>query len=466
MAIFTKLKGHVFPTTLLDAAAKFEQKAWGVAVLKDGDLVPLTASVTKAEEAISTAEFAPIQEQYKDIHLLLTMDGGTNTILEEDLQPFQLLTKNKQVLLVGALDGEFPQYALAGSSRTNHANMVEKFLRPKLERLFKKSGEGMASLMEEVRGEDFKADVENACYPGGTVVLLANDGSEPVIITKNANAKRFPFGFLTNTFGLKEDTFPPKAEGGLSKLAQLRAARAAATPAPTGPSKEDIKAEPTPAGEPKSMPDAVAQTESDKKEDFVWVVPKEGTSAKNKGKWYYKVCSFLQIPIPEGAKEKNTPLKVPLAYFKATIHNSSTIVAAPQHYVPLAPPEAEPGKVGDLGEKIKEAAAKDTSSKHIPLEVIPVLSNTTKEWLRKGLTLQPKMSAESIQALEKKHANFFEISHKWNEICEWPFANFVALAEDKAAVALLCWTLAAKLRNIEPALSKTVKTLLEERRAM
>lgn len=445
-------KGHTFPLALLESAAKLKPTQWGVSVLMKGELKAL-----KETSELDVKELDGIQQQYKDANFIFTLSKSDKPISEEEQQPFTVLsieTGASKVLkpaIVACVNGEFPTYKADGNT---HANVAKEFLSAKLTRMYEKSGKDMGKLVKALEDEEFRELVEMACKPDGTIALLLSNG-QCIFYNANAAAKKTPFGFTTDLFGLKEESLLPKGKAsGLSSLSD------AATPIETP--KEEPQPEELPATEQhpegdkddkKTIVDANAQLDE---EHYIWVKPKANSGAKAKDQWYYKVCNHLGIKKDTVAMVKNLPaMRVTKEFYRNQLHASSDVVAPPKD--PSKYQEFGPADSTAIGDKLKEEQSR--------VETMPRASDQTLKFIKEQLKLQPGTSNEVLQGLEKKYPSYFQVGHSWDEVKNWPFTNYLELAKDPTAVALLAWTLASKVRNIEPRLAASIRETLEQKPA-
>lgn len=443
-------KGHTFPLALLESAAKLKPTQWGVSVLMKGELKAIRES-----SDLDAKELDGIQQQYKDANFIFTLTKSDKPISEEESQPFTVLsieTGASKVLkpaIVACVNGEFPTYKGEGNT---HANVAREFLSAKLTRMFEKSGKDMAKLMKALEDEDFRELVEAVCKPDGTIALLASNG-QCVYYNVNTNAKKTPFGFTTDLFGLKEESLLPKGKAsGLSALSD------AATPIETPkeePKPEDLPAtEQHPEGdqEKKTIVDANAQMGNS--DTHIWIRPKKDSGAKAVDQFYYKVCQHLGIKKDTVNMVKTRPAMFVSREFFKTIHQAAEVVAPPKSSQYQAFGTEDSTAIGD---KLREQQAL--------VETMPRAGDATLKFIKEQLKLQPGARDEVLQGLEKKYPSYFQVGHSWDEVKTWPFANYLELGKDPMALALLAWTLSSKVRNIEPRLAASIRETLEQKPA-
>lgn len=451
-------KGHTFPLALLESAAKFAPTQWGVAVLMKGELKSVRESTTLDVKELNGFQTQP---QYKGENFLFVMSKSDKPISEGEQQPFDVLAietgpdKKLKPAIVACISGEFPTYKADGNT---HANVAKEFLSTKLTRMYEKNGKDMAKLMKALEDEEFRELVESVCRPDGTIALLASNG-QCIFYNANPKAVKAPFGFTTDLFGLKEEALLPKTKAsGLSALGDEQPDKVEA-PQP----KPDKVVEAAPAEAPKegedkkTIVDANAQLKGGV--TTLWVKPKKDSGSKAIDNWYYKVFSHKGLKIDNRVElVKNRPAMEVTAEFFKTIHQSSEVVSPPYPkdkllpYQPFGPPDSTA-----IGDKLKEAQS--------VVETMPRASEGTLKFLKEQLKLQPGAADEVLQGLEKKYPSYFQLGHAWDEVKTWPFANYLELAKDPTAIALLAWTLSSKVRNIEPRLAASIRETLEQKPA-
>lgn len=455
MPILIANKGHTFPRTLLDAAASFGPTQWGVAVLMK-DKLTLVQETAK----LDANELDGYNKAYSKENFLLVLNKGKKDIPEEEQQPFTVLTleSSKDVPMLSAVvSGTYANY-------DGEAKFVEEFLKPKLERVFAKSGKDMAKFMKALEDEDFRELVEQVIRPNGTVALMASNG-QVVFYNVNKDAVTTPFGFTTDLFGLKVESFNSAAvQKQDAKKSGLQALSDSGTPIEpdkkeTPEVKPDVK-EAVKEPDKKSMPDAVAQITAG--EDFLWVRPKKDSGLSAVNKWYDKVCAHLGVQKTVEMVKAKPAMRVMRTFYAKQLHVSSDVVAPPPTKDAAGYQPFETVSDTALGEKIKKAQEAFEAST-TKLEVMPKASEETIKFLREIIKLHSGVSDEVLQGLEKKHPNYFEVGHKWDDVSKWPFSNYLDLAEDKLAVSLLAWTLAGKLRQVERKLASQFKEVIASR---
>jgi hypothetical protein len=463
MAILIKKAEKSYPAELLRGVAAIDQKWWGIAVLqKGGTLFHLEGVVGQDDtEPLTFEEFSETLKPFVKTAMLTAI--GTTPIEDSDLQPFSLLGTVENSTLLAMIDGPFDKWKMVGKS--NHRQFVDAFLRPKMERLFKKCGEDLPKFLNELRDEDFDLQMQEQCEPGGTIALLAKTG-EPFYFTKNPEAKKHDWGFSTSLLGMTAESKPE--EKPLSKIAQMKAALMAKG---TGPQPEVKPAEkpvetpavgdPKPSEEPgkKTQVDAIAQLEANKLTDAdkTWVRPKADMKPNKVRDMYSRLVQHAGIKPFTGDMKTWPPVQVTKNFYNVN-HTKLVQVAAPgaeQKYQPFQQEEPKTA-IGDALKKAQEATkpAEKEKPKSV-LMTIPVLSpESLKRLTEIKKTLQPAITDEELQKLEKKHSNFFNLGYSYEELEKMPFTNLEMICEDPKAGAVLAWTLLNKARELTRVLGK------------
>lgn len=124
-----------------------------------------------------------------------------------EIQPWVILkdSKNKPLLVVSC-EGDFPKYAKEGQSE--FFSLINDYLGPKIEGLYKLLGNDMKKLTEYLRGKDFAADLEQVTGHRGVFEFMPLEG-EPFVQLINAEATQpiggqFDWGRASNIYGYTE----------------------------------------------------------------------------------------------------------------------------------------------------------------------------------------------------------------------------------------------------------------------
>lgn len=202
-----KNKGSLIPNGYLKQVEATYDKAFGLAMLWDKEIVSITtddnlkASVFDVFDSQIQAE-----DEYKDIpQLFYFAANDTAKFQPEDLQPFTLLTDGDKKLLVAFLEGDFPDYDHA-SAHIKEFYAVNEYLKPKIESLYELVGRDISKLLGQLKSGPNNHDILKAsCNLGGraSVILFASNG-EIVRIDSNKDFGSYPWGWTTNTLGFKD----------------------------------------------------------------------------------------------------------------------------------------------------------------------------------------------------------------------------------------------------------------------
>lgn len=376
--ILVKNEGFVVPTTLNEAALSNNTSAHGVAYVdpKDG----LTGEGKPGVPLLS--ELEENQTAGKGVTVVYHLCESVGEVKEEDLQPYALVMDGDTPICVGCLAGDF-EVDNDGQFSSSYV-FVEQYLRPTLEAMWAASEKHVPKFVGKLNSKLFRANLEGQCTPNkSTIVLLLSTG-EALIFSKSDASLSGDWGFTSDRYNIKEDSFPVKevpksAVQGVTRrigAASRNTADAGQGPSETVKPVEPIKAEPgVPYGTPpvKTEPNAPAteqrkigaasainkgpttsdltgKTSTTSTAELVWVVPPKDMGHKKLKDWYYKNNATV---VPENLKER-PPIR--MLKEKAVKMSSVQIVDGPK--------EGTYKAFSDLPKK-------DIETHHIPQAEVP-----------------------------------------------------------------------------------------------
>jgi hypothetical protein len=343
---------------------------------------------------------------------------GNGQFTEDSKQPFNILEKDKKISLVAFADGEFNAFSQTDSAHSNEYHLVTNLLIPEAKQLYRLVGEDIAKFMLEIADPAKQQLFLNASVPRGTITLLAANGAV-FSFEKNERKGKFPWGWVSDTYGYAEKEFPAKDE----KQSTVSAMKAKLLGKPVA------KPEPSlivPAKDT-SVPTVLQQ----KTEETAQLgSPPRDIHSKGALKKWYRHNALNGILPTNWSERPEVPLKSKIKTFK------DIPIVADTKPVDSKPKDVEPKHI-PVADKPKENPQEHK---------IPIISvGAKKDIIDKFLKTVDTNSAEildpkNIQSLENRLPTFCEqVGLKGlEETFRWSFKSLVELGEiSKEALATL-----------------------------
>lgn len=425
--------GHMLPNAYAEKLLKANPSAVGYA-FRDGD--DKFVSVESGGGLFDVKQIEEINDAFKDNEMFMMFMNYPEKFKEEDLQPFTLLKNDKgSPVLVGFATGKFNNFIPSGSDHSNEYFMFNRWLIPKLNRIYEDKGKDIAKMMAELNDPIVKQDFDNICTAGGSLILLAGNGQMHTTLNEE-NRRKFVWGETTDHLGYSESTGldgPDQVATPIEKktpsfLAKKKAKEAEAAPPIIAP-------EPLPA----PAKTASAAYPQDTGTEYIPVKVPEAIWNSNKA-----IKKFLQNALghlpknwsdfktAEWRKKKELPYKAPVEK-PAVIKDLKDLknVTEVKHIAstePIKQPEQKQSFLAPImPAKIKEAVASDFG-KVLDKNSLTIPLNPTK-----------------IQEEEDKFESFWEgsgisrdVTDRWDDqtICDlclkYPMAAFILLKNYRA----------------------------------
>lgn len=145
-----------------------------------------------------------IQAMFKDKDVMFSFGQYPNGFEEHDIQPFPIITGAKdQPLVIGFSDGDFSNYADPKSAHSPDCFAFEKFFGPLINKIYKKEGESLAKLFDELSDPITEQMILNSFKGRGHVILHFLTGK--ILRFSNENVEEMPWGWGTNLHSYKFD---------------------------------------------------------------------------------------------------------------------------------------------------------------------------------------------------------------------------------------------------------------------
>lgn len=229
-----------------------------------------------------------IQETYQDYGVIFNLMNLTDKNKEDDVQPFVILGDEQNPVLVGFAEGDFFNFIASGSDHANEYFLFNKFLIPKIRKLYDSLNGELSFLLKELNDPVTKQDMVNTCGPNGTIVLLANTG-ETLMFDNNALKREYEWGVVSKHYGYEEATKTSKV---MEFLKKKKAEAKVPIIADTKPIEQPIVKKDTPAIV-ETKPDTAVRPDSGTE----WVEFKPGPEiSKKKLKKLYRRYNLGTLP--------------------------------------------------------------------------------------------------------------------------------------------------------------------------
>lgn len=255
-AIGRTKSGESFPETLLAKLVAENKSGFGFAI-KQGDKLEVEKFPRLEEKdklLTSGSLLINIMENTKKFPVMFTFHDIQSAEYDEDeIQPYTVLKDSKnQPLLCVCVEGDFPNFANNEEGFSEAYCLVNEWLGPKIEGMYKLLGNSPQKLVEYLRTEQFASDFNQVIGHRGCLAFMPVHGDQ-FILEKNEIGLEGSWGSVSNAYGYTESAVaaataepapatapaPVPAERKRSKYADAPTAPAAA-PKPTAtPPKAD-----------------------------------------------------------------------------------------------------------------------------------------------------------------------------------------------------------------------------------
>lgn len=156
------------------------------------------------DRAPTFEEVDKVQKMFQEKDVLFHFGQYPNGFEEHDLQPFPIITGAKDLpMVIGFSDGDFSNYADPKSSHSPDCFAFEKFFSPLIQKIFKKEGESLAKLFEELSDPLTEQMILNSFKGRGNIILQFLTGK--ILRFSSEKIKDLPWGWGTNLYSYKFD---------------------------------------------------------------------------------------------------------------------------------------------------------------------------------------------------------------------------------------------------------------------
>jgi len=194
--------GHTIPDDLLKVLLTENRSAFGFVIRKDGVL-----DVERFGKEIPMEDIDKDFSNCKDIlkntsafDRMFCFGQFPENFEDVEIQPFMVLhNSKKQPLFAVAIEGDFPGRNIDDET-SEFFGVMEEYLGPKIEDLYKLLGNDPKKLTEAMRSDTFAKDLSNLYSHRGVIAILPFEG-DPIIHGKNELGGTFDWGSSSNVYG-------------------------------------------------------------------------------------------------------------------------------------------------------------------------------------------------------------------------------------------------------------------------
>lgn len=377
--IVIKKSGELIHANYLGRVVKEYSTYMGTALIHDGKLLIDRRIGKPTVEAVME-----LQTELQASQIVFCF-GENKTLLEEDMMPYEIKLDDTNAIAL-FLEGNFQGYSVKDSSHVNEFHCKEDFLSKKLPKMYKTANAGMAGLLEELKDPLTQQELANCWTDRGFMTLLGVDVPAITVFNKGHIYRAdYNWGTTSQSLGYVEKTEAKgtilEAPKEMSALERLKAKIA-------GKPIEEAKAPAALPPEKKTETSVVHNTVLP--EDLEWVgpAPNHLTNAQ-KSDWWKAEVGYVPDAYKKSIKvqrKKGTKEGV-LKALKTAVAGTGPQpeLVQKQQTIEDAGSRLTNEEIKALPDK-KEAPehVKDTSSKHVSMENMPVLSPRQKIVLKTG----------------------------------------------------------------------------------
>lgn len=341
----------------------------------DADNVPPTV-----EEVLAT------DKDMKDVVMVYRF-ANTEGLNETDVQPYTVLVdKEDNPTVLMFLSGDFNSYAEPASTYSEEYMASNKYIIPKLKKIFANVGQDLDKFYGELNDPMTKTELTN-CITGSGAITLLVQGHTLMTFDKQSGGSQFPWGWVSDPYGYTET--PPKAAAPEPKpvkqavKSMFGQRKGLSKPiASTEPVTQPKPATAVPA--PPAQPDNKEGPKEPSETEHKLVEPPPGVHGDAKRRWFNDNCLF-----------------VPNNWYKAGVKAPYDPVKAAKNAKRTEPVR----DLKDLKEKIEEKASKPFTPDPNRIKKVQGFITTLDA---NGFT--NSVDVKQLQAVEAKHPTFFELT--------------------------------------------------------
>ena len=256
------------------------------------------------------------------------------------------------------VEGDFSSFTQTQATQTDEYFAANKFIIPFIKKQYAAVGQDMTKLMAELNDPINKQSLANSSVSSG-VITLVTQGHAPLSFEKGNGGSAFPWGWVSKTYGYKEQApaaaaAAPAKSGLISKAKNALSIRGAkqpdtpvitAPPAPAAPKKDDELPPPGnkegPVSGPKTDIEAAHQELAEGEHEMI--TPPKELKGKNLKGWYERNCTFVP---PNFYEHPAAPKKKVIKAFSeipkpkdGEVKYTHTDTRQPAEILPIVPPD-------------------------------------------------------------------------------------------------------------------------------
>ena len=423
--VIYKKKGELIPEQLLELLFKGKPTIVDCVMVDNGEL-----RFAHPDNVGTREELKELQEVFKDYPGMFYFGYGSE-YLTDDRQPSVLVRNSKdQPVLAVCMQGDFSPYHDEKSAHSDEFHALNKYFRPKLQKIFSLCKEDVAPFLDELRDTVMVEELSTKTFLGeGSIEVLAITG-EVFAFANDSKRKEFKWGFTTDTLGHSESEYPvpEKPKGGLAQSLGL--------PGFTPKKTEAPKAKPEPETKQVIKPPI---TPAKVEEELVFPPAEIQAGSKNQKRvWYNQMFGFCP------GNYKNSP-----GVLRSRLKQKGPIKALSD--IPRNVPGPDPNL----------PANRDAQEKIVDIPIIPdvkkkqIVENFLEsKTISKLLADQTPFDPKVILEMEGKYPTFCEsLGLKLTDTFKWSLASKRELCRrwpDEAGVLIQDLTRALLMADVKP----------------
>lgn len=196
--------GYQLPAALMAKLVSENPTCFGMAVRTKKAL-----DVETFAKADMPAEFLSflkeIDQNTKDHWRMYVFQNHSGEFDETETQPITIIrdSKSKESMLVVATEGDYPKYTINGEGWSESFALIDGWLGPKIEDVYKLAGGSQQKLTEYLQNEQFRKDFSDQMEHRGAIGVMPLVGL-PFMVEKNELGIQSEWGQCSNVYGYTE----------------------------------------------------------------------------------------------------------------------------------------------------------------------------------------------------------------------------------------------------------------------
>lgn len=237
MSIVTVKPNETVPDALLIKLFSENRSAYGL-VVREGTVINIEKFDEQDSVEEEVTEMRDIFNRTKSHYRQICLSALPEKFDKSEIQPWVILKDSKdQPILLVSCEGDFSKHTKEGQSE--FFTLVNDYLGPKIEGLYKMVGNDPKKLMDYLRSKEFATDLEQVYGHRGVFEFMPAEG-EPFAHGKNELGLEAQWGRASNVYGYTETV--------------LEAGTAEVKPVEGSKRSKYASDEPAPAQEPVAIP--------------------------------------------------------------------------------------------------------------------------------------------------------------------------------------------------------------------